>query len=72
MQAWKELQYVNCYQLNSDNRNSNKKMTRTMTTRKAKKKMGQSQRSIFSSKMNIATTGPEQNGSPTKERSSLE
>ena len=39
MQAWKELQYVNCYQLNSDNRNSDEKMMRT-TTRKAKKIQG--------------------------------
>ena len=62
MQAWKELQYVNCFWLNSDNRNSDDvKMTRRTTTRK--KKNGAetcSHNEVFSSKMNMATTGPEQ------------
>ena len=34
MQTWKELQYVNRYRLNNENRNSDKKMTRRTTTRK--------------------------------------
>ena len=61
MQAWKELQYVNCYWLNSDNRNS--MLARRTTTRKAKKNPAATcsrNENVFSSKMNMATTGPEQ------------
>ena len=61
MHAWKELQYVNCYRMNGV------KMTRRTTTRKKKKKMGggggatcSHNENVFSSKMNMATTGQEQ------------
>ena len=67
MQAWIELQYVNCYRLNSDNRNKHDgvKMTRRTTTRKAKTKQNGAatcshNKNVFSSKMNMATTKPEQ------------
>ena len=66
MQAWKELQYVNCYWLNSDNRNSDEKMTRRSTIRK--KKRGGTCKSVFSNKMNMATTGPEQKRQPNKRK----
>ena len=64
MQAWKELQYVNCYRLNNDNRNS---MTawkwREERQPEKKKKTGRRllvNENVFSSKMNMATKRPEQ------------
>ena len=71
MQAWKELRYMNCYWLNSENKNSDKKMTRKLTTKKAKKNGAATcthNESVFSSKMHMATTGSEQKRQPNKRK----
>ena len=65
MQAWKELQYVNHYRLNSDNRRREIDEKRT-TSRKDKNnnKKGLAtcshNENFFSSTTNMAMTGPEQ------------
>ena len=61
--AWKELlKYVNCYWLNSDNKNSMNDKKNDI--QKSKKYNGATtctySKNVFSSKMNMATTGPEQ------------
>ena len=64
MQAWKELQYVNCYRLNSNNRNSMMAWKSREEWQPEKQKNGavicSHNENVFSSKMNMATTGREQ------------
>ena len=57
MQAWKGLQYVNCYRFNSDNRNSDKKITRENDDNNDNQKSNKNRRRrpVVTTKTSLAT-----------------